>query len=235
MSGGAGFSQKEGASLPPSLPRGRHRLSRGEVAADQRRRLLAAMTESVAVRGYAATSVERVIELAGVSRATFYEQFGNRRECLLAAHAAVLERFLEDVSAACSGETVWRDRAAAAIGAAVEFAIRHPDEARLLALDTIAADAEAARHALAGADRLVAMLRTGRKHHTQAADLPEVTERALVGAVASAVNWHLLKGESLRGLEPQLIYLVLTPYVGSAAAARQAARVEKSAGGSSPR
>jgi len=192
------------------------------------------MAESVAARGYAATSVERVIELAGVSRATFYEQFGNRRECLLAAQEAIFDRFIGEVSAACSHGTAWRDRAAAAIGAAVEFAVRRPEEARLLSLDTIAVDAEAARNALTGTERLAAMLRTGRDHHRRAADLPAVTERALVGAIASAINWCLLSGEPLADLEPQLVQLVLTPYLGTAAAVRQADKVGRRLGGEIP-
>lgn len=209
-----------------SLPRGRHRLSREEVSENQRQRLLIAMAESVALRGYAATSVEHVIDLAGVSRATFYAQFDNRLDCLLAAHEAIFARFLDEVSAACSGEKAWGDGASAAIGAAIGFAVRCPADARLLALDTIAADAEAAKRALAASERLVGMLRTGRKHHPRALKLPDVTERALIGAVASVVNWRLLSEEPLADVEPQLIQLVLTPYVGAAAAARQAAKSE---------
>jgi AcrR family transcriptional regulator len=226
LSGGAvDLSNGEGRGLVrPPLPRGRHRLSRAEVAENQRSRLVAAMAESIARRGYAATSVEHVIELAGVSRATFYTQFDNRHDCLLAAYQAVFERLVEKVSAACASELTWEEKTARAIGAAIEFALRHPAEARLVALDTVAADAEAARRALAGADQLAAMLRTGRKHHPQALELPELTERALVGAVASVVNWRLLSGEPLAGVESQLIQLVLTPYVGAAAAAQQAAK-----------
>lgn len=182
------------------------------------------MAESVASRGYAATSVERVIELAGVSRASFYKLFDNRHDCLLAAYDAVFEAFVAEVSAACRGEAAWRDRVAAAIAAALEFVVRRPAEARLLALDAIAVDGTAAHRALEAAERLVAMLRTGRDHCVQAADLPEVTERALLGAVASVVNWCLLKEESLTDLEPQLVQLVLTPYIGPAAAAQQAAK-----------
>jgi AcrR family transcriptional regulator len=230
LSGNAeGSKEEDGREFPrPPLPRGRHRHSPEEIAEDQRQRLLAAMAESVAARGYAATSVARVIELAGVSRATFYELFDNRLKCLLAAYEAIFERFLGEVTAACSNQAAWHDGAAAAVSAAVEFAVRHPEEARLLALDTIAADAEAARCALTGAERLAAMLRTGRDHHARASDLPEVTEQALVGAVAGVVNWHLLSGESLDGLERQLVQLVLTPYLGPAAAARQAAKAERS-------
>jgi len=182
------------------------------------------MAEAVAVHGYAATSVARVIELAGISRGTFYEQFENRRECLLAAYDAISESFFEELTAACSGELPWRGRVAAAIGTAVRFADTRPEQTRLLALDTVAADREAARRALAGAERMAAMLRSGREHHPKAMTLPDVTERALVGAVASAVNWRLLNGESLDGLEPQLVQLVLTPYLGPAAAARQAGK-----------
>jgi AcrR family transcriptional regulator len=188
------------------------------------------MAESVAIRGYAATSVARVIELAGVSRGTFYEQFENRRECLLAAYDAVSESFFDELTAACSDEFAWRDRAAAAIGAVVRFAGRRPEQVRLLALDTVAADLDAAHRALTGMDRMAALLRTGREHYPKAVALPDVTERALVGAVASAVNWRLLSGESLDGLEPQLVQLVLTPYLGAAAAARQAAKAEQSLG-----
>jgi AcrR family transcriptional regulator len=228
LSGDSGrFSGGGGEGFPrPPLPRGRHRLTPEQVADDQRRRLFLAMAESVAARGYAATSVERVIELAGISRGTFYEHFANRRECLLAAHEAIFARFIERITGACAAEARWEDKATAAIGAAVEFATHSPEQVRLLTLDTIAADGETAQRGLAAAEQLATMLRGGREHHPQAMDLPEVTERFLVSAIAGAVNRRLLSGESLVGLEPQLVFLVLTPYVGTAVAARQA---EKSA------
>lgn len=214
----------------PPLPRGRHRLTAEEVAEDQRRRLVAAMAESVATRGYAATSVARVIELAGVSRASFYEQFENRRECLLAAHDTISRRFFAWVSEACAAERSWEDKVVAAIGAGIEFAVAYPEDTRLLTLDALAVDAEAARHGLVTVDRLAQMLRSGRDRRRSPRELPEVTERALVGAVASTVSWRLLDGESPADLEPQLIQLVLTPYLGPAAAARRAAKVEQRAG-----
>lgn len=209
----------------PPLPRGRRRLSPEEVAEDQRRRLLSAMAESVAIHGYAASSVARVIELAGVSRATFYALFENRHECLLAAYDAVLASFFAAIEDACAGASPWPDRAARAIAAAVRFARERPEQVRLLALDTVAADLEAAGRAIAGVDMLAELLRAGREHNAKSRSLPDVTERALVGAVASAINWRLLSGEPLDDLEPQLVQLVLTPYLGSAAAVRQAAKV----------
>src|SRR2546423_5503381 len=81
------------------LPSGRHGLTREEVMASQRARLVDAMVHVVADKGYAATTVADVVERAGVSRRTFYEQFADKEACFLAAYdvalAAVLGRIAE--------------------------------------------------------------------------------------------------------------------------------------------
>jgi AcrR family transcriptional regulator len=69
---------------PARLPRGRHGLSRVEVADSQRRRLMRAMADEVAERGYVATSVAGVASRAGVSRESFYQQFDDKLDCFLA-------------------------------------------------------------------------------------------------------------------------------------------------------
>jgi AcrR family transcriptional regulator len=79
---------------PAGLPRGPHGLSREDVAASQRGRLLQAMVAVVADKGYARCTVADVIALAGVSRATFYEQFRDKEECFLAAYDASVEFLL---------------------------------------------------------------------------------------------------------------------------------------------
>jgi hypothetical protein len=47
--------------------------------------------------------------------------------------------------------------------------------------------------------------------------LPDLTEEALVGAVSAVLAGRLLEGgvEGLDGLEPELVQLVLTPYIGT--------------------
>lgn len=67
------------------LPRGRHGLSREQVQASQRGRMLAAVAASVAERGFAQMTVADVISRAGVSRETFYEQFADKQDAFLAA------------------------------------------------------------------------------------------------------------------------------------------------------
>lgn len=84
----------------PALPRGRHRLSREEVAASQRGRILDAMAHTVAERGYAATSVTDVVARAGVSTKAFYEQFSDKEDCFLATYDTGIAVLLEVMRAA---------------------------------------------------------------------------------------------------------------------------------------
>ena len=85
---------------PERLPRHAHRLSREDVARSQRARILRAVAESVAAKGYSATSVADVIARAGVSRSTFYELYDGKESAFLDAysgfelvHGALLDRF----------------------------------------------------------------------------------------------------------------------------------------------
>ena len=71
-------------------------------------------------------------------------------------------------------------------------------------------------------ESFAAMLRGGRRLYPRAAELPEPTERTLIGGIASIVSGHLLAEEPqlLPGLEPELTELVLMPYVGPSEARR---------------
>src|SRR5680860_173911 len=67
------------------LPAGREALAEPLVAHSQRERILVAMAESCASKGYGATTIADVCEPAGVSRATFYELFKDKEDCFHAA------------------------------------------------------------------------------------------------------------------------------------------------------
>ncbi|NGN62672.1 TetR/AcrR family transcriptional regulator [Streptomyces sp. A7024] len=80
------------------LPSGRHHLSREQVVASQRSRMLAAMAEAMMEKGYVGTPVAEIIRRAGVSRETFYQQFRSKQDCFIQAldtGTDVLARLLE--------------------------------------------------------------------------------------------------------------------------------------------
>jgi len=207
------------------LPRGRHGLPREVVVDHQRQRLLAGAARAVAEHGYVAMTVEHVLVGAGVSRATFYENFGSKRECVLVAHEQAVSRLAGEVVGACAGQSEWPAKLAAAVGAAIGFATRAPGEALLLILDALAADPVLASHVVTSNDFLVGLLRNGREQWPRAAALPELTERALIGAATSVIGAKLTAGEAdrLASIEPELVQLILMPYLGSEGAHRMAA------------
>lgn len=210
------------AGGPWQLPRGPHNLPRKIVADHQRQRLLAGAASALAEHGYAEMNVEHILGQAGVSRATFYEHFDNKRECVLVAHEQAFDRLTGELVRSCAAQSEWSAKVVVAIATAIVFAVRSPAEAQLLVLESLAADTILAERALASNDFLVGLLRNGREHCPRAATLPELTERALIGATASVIGQRLLcdQADQLPALAPQLIQLILIPYVGHEEAAR---------------
>jgi AcrR family transcriptional regulator len=87
------------AGVEKRLPRGRHKIPREDVVASQRERMLDAMTEAVAERGYVATSVADVLVRAQVSRATFYQHFTDKQDCFMAAYEHSVAAMFQALSA----------------------------------------------------------------------------------------------------------------------------------------
>src|SRR2546423_602659 len=110
-------------ATPRSLPRGPHQLAREVVVASQRGRMIEAMAETVAEKGYAATTVADVVARAGVSRRTFYEHFADREECFLGAYDTAVQLMLDHLLAeAAAGEGLdWRERTRRGLRAYLEI------------------------------------------------------------------------------------------------------------------
>lgn len=91
-----------GARLDRPLPRGRHGLSRDDVRQSQHDRMVGAMTDAVAAKGYAATSVADVLRGAGVSRETFYQQFSDKLDCFMSAFEEAATSLIDRLEAAAT-------------------------------------------------------------------------------------------------------------------------------------
>ncbi len=76
----------------------------------QRSRLMRAVADAMAERGYAGTTVADILRHARVSRETFYEQFSSKQDCFIAAYeeAAAAVMALLEHEAATPGTPVER-------------------------------------------------------------------------------------------------------------------------------
>ena len=85
-----------------TLRGGRHRMSKDEVYASQRARLLRAVLDEVGTIGASKVTVSGIVDRAKVSKKTFYEQFSGLDECLLEAIDVANEMLRVDIERAAS-------------------------------------------------------------------------------------------------------------------------------------
>jgi AcrR family transcriptional regulator len=100
----------------------------------QRAKLLEAMVQAVADKGYANATVADAVRLARVSRGTFYALFDSKEDCLAAAYRAGTEVLEERVAAAVRDAPEWRAELRLGIRAYLETLESEPLFARVYLL-----------------------------------------------------------------------------------------------------
>jgi AcrR family transcriptional regulator len=174
------------------LPRGRHHLTRKQVVDSQRARMLQAMADALAEKGYTGTAVADVLTRAGVSRETFYQQFGSKEDCFLETLDHAGRILLERVGAAAGGEggQAGIDRI---LGAYLETLASEPGYARVYLVDVYAVGPRAVRRRVEAqamfADALAAQLGATTADQRVACEV-------LVAAVSSMVTNRVALGEA---------------------------------------
>jgi AcrR family transcriptional regulator len=186
-------------------------LSRRFVVAHKRRRLIDAIVELSDEQGYEATTVGEIVKRARFARQTFYGNFSNREELLLAAVDVTLAEAAHRVEDACEAAgPAWEDRMTAGLGAFLAFADERRDAVRMCMVDARAVPAGLARYD-AAIQHYAGLLRACVPAY---ASPPGTTEELLIGGIASMVRRRLRLGldERLIDLMPQLSEFVLTLY-----------------------
>jgi AcrR family transcriptional regulator len=209
------------ASGEGKFPSGVRKLPSDLIRTLQRERLIAAMLNAAAKLGYRETNVQDVIERAGVSRPTFYEHFTNKEDCFLAAFDTSAARLRNRVAtAARKGGEVWRDRIRLGLEALLDFIGSEPDAACSLVVEARAASADAAQRRLELLDHFTHCMREQASELLSDPPSNPVTAAAIVGGVESLLYSRLCKKEAVEtdALLPSLMYFVVLPYEGHAAA-----------------
>ncbi len=194
----------EAGAAGRSLPRGRHSLTREEVAGAQRLRLAVAMADAMAEHGYVGTPVASVLERAGVSRETFYRLYDGKLACYLDALDLVEDVLAAGLDAIPAHPGTPLDRAERAVGSYLDLLVEHRSFARLVLVESHAAGPEA----------LERRTRLQRRVAEGLADLLGVDGsegafacKAYVAAIASLVALPIVTGDdvALRALHRPLI------------------------------
>jgi AcrR family transcriptional regulator len=208
--------------MQPSLPRGRHGLSREFIAANQRDRLVTAIADTLDDHGYDGATVATVASRAGISKSDFYKHFGSKDECFLAAYDEAVELVRADVLAACADEREWAERVCAGLAAGLAGLAAAPARANLLLAEGLRVGPGIYGRFQGMVESFVPHLRDGAPTVTSVGRAPEAADEAVVGGIASLLGRRVLAGEATRldRFFPELAEFALTPYLGVAEARR---------------
>jgi AcrR family transcriptional regulator len=206
-------------STPRPLP-GRHQLSREFIAQHQRARIINALALEVSEKGYRAVTVADIVKRAGIARNTFYENFGSKEDCFLAAQKFAMSAALSRVVEAAGEIDDWAYRVEAGLAAFLGFVAEEPALARTCMVDALAAAPTSVRYYEESLQAFVSLFRLGRDVSPHGEELPETLEEALIGGVFWILYQRLLvsEPESINELLPELVEFALAPYLGAEAA-----------------
>jgi AcrR family transcriptional regulator len=166
----------------------------------QRAKLLEAMIQLVAEKGYAAATVTDAVRRARVSRGTFYALFASKQACLVAAYELGVEVLEKHVAEAVAQATDWRDELRMGVRAYLHVLVSEPLFAHTHLLEW----------QVLGADRDEANRRFARRYAKTFASSsrpvpPDDALFALTAGIDQLVCAHLRAGQDILNLENLLV------------------------------
>lgn len=199
------------------LPRGTHGLDPAVVAKSQRNRILFGVLESVAERGYAATTVADIVSRANVSRRTFYELYRGRDDCFVAAFESAVGYVIGQLAASVADvpRKDWRALIRGTLTTYLQVLADNAPCARALHVECLAAGsvvgAQRRQMKVVLAGRMSAVFRIGRAAGDIPVEIPQEAFDALIGAIDDRIRDCLeFEGpQQLPALAPHLYEITL--------------------------
>ena len=152
-----------------------------------RSRLLEGMAHSVALKGYADTTVADIVREAGVSKRTFYECLATQAECLIALYEAASHKALKMLADAINPTHEWQTQIETALTAYLACMTQNPVLIRTLFIEILGLGAPglAARRRVNQeiADFMLEVINGGRVGRKRQAPLSPGMAMAIVGGI----------------------------------------------------
>ena len=203
------------AQLLEVVPPTPARMSRAEVVASQRDRMVRAMAEAAAEKGYANTVVADVVSRAGVSRKTFYEHFARKEDCFLAAYEACVDGLRARLTETLDPDLPAAEQGRRMLDAYLEALAAEPRVAKTYLVEVYAAGPEASARRRAVLGEFAALLRTLherlRDEGVAISELRPIDYEMLVGSIVTTVATRVATGEGaqLPELAPDLLRFLM--------------------------
>lgn len=174
------------------LPPGRSG-DRDAARREQRERLYAAIVACCDEKGYDATSVEDLLRVSGVSRATFYEQFDDKLDCFRAAEDEMIAAAISRVAGEFGGGGEAAERPLTAIEAFVRLIVDQPAAARMCIVHSYAAGETGIAPVRRAIDCLMVLAQDTVGQMPGRRDMPTEVLRGIIGGLFQVIYRRLLE------------------------------------------
>ncbi len=165
------------------LPRGEGNVSRSFVVHNQRERILDALANLAAAKGFGATTIPEIVQEAAVSVQAFYEHFSGKEDAFLVAYELGHRKALAIVERAYEAQEDWPSAVRVAASTLLEFLAAEPAYAHLALIDALTASPKAAAVAHDGMNAYAWMLEPGLEPNLNGNPPKAVTVEATTGAL----------------------------------------------------
>jgi AcrR family transcriptional regulator len=202
------------------LRRPRRRPDRGAAppsgATIPRDRLVTAVTETVADRGYPNSTIIEIADRASASLSTFYLNFENKEEALLGALDREREQSLAAVGGAFAEGADWLASVRAGIDGLFGFLAAEPAAARVAVVDAFTAGPDG----LEAGDQSIWSFHVFLEPDDGQDPQPPLMVEAIGNSVYALAYRQIQRGrvEHMRELTPTATFVALSPFVGAAEA-----------------
>jgi AcrR family transcriptional regulator len=204
------------------LARGNQNVSRSFVIHSQRERILDAVANLTASKGYAALGVNDIAEEAAVSLGAFYEHFADKQDAFLVAYELGHAKGLAFAERAYAAQPDWRTAVRAGIAALFQFLASEPAFAHIALVDALTATSRTAERSSAGVRAFARMLVPGLQEAPGYRRPPVVTIEAIAAGVFELCLQYSMQSRihELPELTSDATYIALAPFIGGEEAAR---------------
>jgi AcrR family transcriptional regulator len=216
-------------TLSPTPRAGKRRGLRGEnvgshsfVVHSQRERVLDAVANLSASKGYAAVSVKEIAEQAAVSLDAFYEHFAGKEDAFVVAYALGHSRALALTEFAYHSAPSWGEGVRAAIATLFDFLSSEPAFARLALIEALVATSRTSSRAREGIAAFTHILEPGLEQGGESAGWQELAVKAVRGGIAELCLTYAMQErlETICDAVTPTTYFALAPFLGAKEAAR---------------
>jgi AcrR family transcriptional regulator len=187
--------------------------TREEVVQDQRERILRAVVQVLAERGFAGATIGLVVTRARVSTRTFYELFDGLEQCLIAIMDRTLEQVVALAAQELAAEECWQDGVRSALAAVLTFFDRDPELARVCIVETLAGGPVVLAHR----ERTTAAFRSPvvQRIEKEVPQVSPLTAEGVMSSVLGIMHAHIVEqkpGPFIELIGP-LMGLAMAPYL----------------------